>query len=305
MQNMSPTTVTEEYTEDGKIIITKTPGDFVVCNLSSISLARAVTADVLARLVPIQVRMLDNVIDLNTLEVPQARLTNHKYRAIGLGTFGWHHLLALKGIRWESQEAIDYADELYEKISFLTIHASMELAKEKGAYSAFEGSDWHTGDYFKNRDYFTEDIQGTMWKQLADLVSQCGIRNAYLMAVAPNASTAIIAGSTASIDPIYKKFYSEEKKNYKIPVVVPDLNPTTMWLYKSAFEIDQMFSIHQNAKRQRHIDQAISFNLYIKNTTKAKELLAYHLEAWKLGMKSIYYTRSTTVDIDECESCAS
>lgn len=306
MQNMSATTVSEEYTEDGKIIVTKTPGDFVVCNLSSISLARAVTAEVLPRLINIQVRMLDNVIDLNTIEVLQAQLTNQKYRAIGLGTFGWHHLLTLKGIRWESQEAIDYADDLYEQISYLTIQASMGLAQEKGAYPAFKGSDFENGNYFKDRGYTDDNtVMGALWSKLAELVSEIGLRNGYLMAVAPNASTAIIAGSTASIDPIYKKFYSEEKKNYKIPVVVPDLNSTSMWLYKSAFDIDQSFSIQQNAKRQRHIDQAISFNLYITNKTQAKELLAHHIEAWELGLKSIYYTRSTTVDIEECESCAS
>ncbi|GIW50423.1 MAG: hypothetical protein KatS3mg080_1034 [Anoxybacillus sp.] len=109
MQNMSPTTVTKEYTQDGEIIIHKKPGDFVVCNLSSIHLARAVQDDVLERLIPIQVRMLDNVIDLNEkrIEVLQAVLTNKKYRAIGLGAFSWHHLLALKGIKWNSEESVE------------------------------------------------------------------------------------------------------------------------------------------------------------------------------------------------------
>ena len=109
----------------------------------------------LERLIPIQVRMLDNVIDLNTIDVKQATITNKKYRAVGLGTFGWHHLLALKGIEWESKEAVAFADELYERISQLTIKASVELAKEKGAYPMFDGSDWQTGDYFKQRGYLT------------------------------------------------------------------------------------------------------------------------------------------------------
>jgi len=303
MQNMSPTTVEEEYTRDGKIVVTKTPGDFVVCNLSSIALARAVRADVLERLVPIQMRMLDNVIDLNTIDVPQAEITNKKYRAVGLGTFGWHHLLALEGIRWESVEAVQYADKLYEKIAYLTIQASMRLAEEKGAYDVFEGSEWQTGEYFARRGY--RNSEELDWDGLQAEIRTHGMRNAYLMAVAPNSSTAIIAGSTASIDPIYKKVYAEEKKNYKIPVTVPDLTPETNWFYKSAFEIDQLWSIRQNAARGRHIDQSISFNLYVKNSIKAKELLAMHLEAWQLGMKTIYYTRSTTVEIDECESCSS
>ena len=107
---------------------------------------------VLERLIPIQVRMLDNVIDLNTIDVKQATITNKKYRAIGLGTFGWHHLLALKEIEWESEEAVQLADQLYERISLWTIEASIDLAKEKGAYPLFEGSDWQTGAYFKVKD---------------------------------------------------------------------------------------------------------------------------------------------------------
>jgi ribonucleoside-diphosphate reductase alpha chain len=300
-QNMKATTVIEEKTEDGKIIVVKDPGDFVVCNLSSINLAKAVTENILERLIPIQVRMLDNVIDLNNIPVPQAQITNQKYRSIGLGTFGWHHLLALKGIRWESEEAVEYADSLYEEIAFLTISASNELAKEKGAYPLFEGSDWATGAYFDTRQYTSEK-----WCELRQGVKEKGIRNGYLMAVAPNSTTAIIAGTTASIDPIFKKEYSEEKKNYKIPVTAPDLSPKTTWYYKSAYEIDQIWSIRQNEARQRHIDQSISFNFYVKNTIKAKDLLYLHLEAWKSNLKTTYYTRSTSlVEIEECESCSS
>jgi hypothetical protein len=105
LQNMSPTRVIQEMISGDQIVTTKQAGDFVVCNLSSVNLGSAVTAqpdllspDVLERLIRVQVRMLDNVIDLNDLPVPQATITNQKYRAIGLGTFGWHHLLAQKGI---------------------------------------------------------------------------------------------------------------------------------------------------------------------------------------------------------------
>ncbi|XQY92608.1 ribonucleoside-diphosphate reductase subunit alpha [Metabacillus sp. HB246100] len=303
-QNQSPTTAEEQFTEDGKIITVKTPGDFVVCNLSSINLAKAVNDEVLDKLIPIQVRMLDNVIDLNTIPVLQAKLTNAKYRAIGLGTFGWHHLLALKQIKWESEEAIEYADKLYEQISYLTIQASMELSKEKEAYPVFKDSDWDNGNYFSKREYTTASSE-LDWDRLREDVKEHGIRNGYLMAVAPNASTSIIAGSTASIDPIFQKVYSEEKKDYKIPVTAPDLNATTTWFYKSAYLIDQHWSIKQNAARQRHIDQAVSFNLYVQNTIKAKELLDLHLSAWHNGLKTSYYLRSTSSEIEECESCAS
>jgi ribonucleoside-diphosphate reductase alpha chain len=277
------------------------PGDFVVCNLSSINLARAVTEDVLERLIPIQVRMLDNVIELNDLPVLQAKLTNQKYRAVGLGTFGWNHLLALKKIAWETDEAVAYCDELYEQIAYLTVQASMNLAKEKGAYPLFKGSDFESGAYFETREYTSE-----AWSELRNEVQNNGIRNGYLMAVAPNSSTSIIAGSTASIDPIFRKFYSEEKKNYKIPVTAPDLSPATNWYYKSVYLIDQHWSIKQNAKRQRHIDQSISFNLYVQNDIRAKELLDLHMTAWKEKLKTTYYVRSTSSEvIEECESCHS
>ncbi|MFJ7737344.1 ribonucleoside-diphosphate reductase subunit alpha [Lysinibacillus sp. NPDC097287] len=299
-QNMSPTEFESITLEDDVIVTRRKPGDFVVCNLSSVNLGKAVPADVLARLIPIQVRMLDNVIALNTIPVKQAERTNARYRGIGLGTFGWHHILALKSIQWESDEAVDYADKLYEEIAYLTIQASNALAKEKGSYPLFEGSDWQTGEYFDKRGYDSEK-----WTRLRAEVAANGMRNGYVMAIAPNSSTSILAGSTATIDPIFQKSYSEEKKDYKIPVTVPDLSPETIWFYKSAYFIDQNWTIKQNAARARHIDQGISLNLYVQNTIKAKDLLALHLNAWASGVKTTYYVRSTSVELIECESCAS
>ena len=183
-QNMSATTIVKEYEdEDGNMVIVRKPGDFVVCNLSSINLPRAVQDDVLERLIRIQMRMLDNVIDLNTIAVGQAEKTNKKYRAVGLGTFGWHHLLALKGIHWESEEAVQFTDSLYEEIAFYTIRSSMELASEKNPYSQFAGSEWETGQYFERKGYVSE-----RWNALREEVAEKGIRNGWLMAVAPNSS---------------------------------------------------------------------------------------------------------------------
>ena len=308
LQNMSPTRLIQEVISGDQIVITKQAGDFVVCNLSSINLGRAVTAesdlveeDILERLINIEVRMLDNVIDLNKLPVPQATITNRRYRSIGLGTFGWHHLLAQKGIDWNSPEAEQYADELYERINYLAIKASNALAQEKGVYEHFAGSDWQTGEYFERRHYTSAE-----WNALAEQVAQSGIRNAYLIAVAPNMSTAQIAGSTASIDPIFSAFYYEEKKDYRRPVIAPDLSLDTYPFYeKGAYKVDQFASIRQNARRQRHVDQAISFNFYVPSTIRASTLLNLHMTAWKEGMKTSYYVRSNDIDIEECEWCAS
>ncbi|CAM3108377.1 ribonucleoside-diphosphate reductase subunit alpha [Paenibacillus sediminis] len=314
MQNQSPTVIEQEelVTKDGqtRIVISKIPGDFVVCNLNSIHLARAVPAGVLERLVPIQTRMLDNVIDINNIEVLQAQYTNSQYRAIGLGTFGLHHLLALEGIRWESDEAVAYNDALYEKINYLLIKSSMELAKEKGYYPKFKGSDWENGNYFTLRGYTDGEHEGKFvtteqWRELQAEVQKHGVRNAWMFAIAPNGSTSIIAGSTASIDPLYDLLSYEEKTTYKIANPAPDLSEKTIWYYKTAFMIDQNWSIKMAAARQRHVDQGQSFNLYVRPDIHAKDFLALHLHAWRAGLKSTYYVRSRALTIEECESCAS
>lgn len=312
LNNMSATTVTEEITEDGKILITKEAGDFVVCNLSSIHLGNVYKSGdgTLERLIPIQVRMLDNVIDMNRLPVPQAQITNEKYRSIGLGTFSYHHWLALKGLHWATPEAIEETDYLYETIAYLTIKASNEIAKEKGSYKVYEGSDWNTGEFFDIRGYGNQDdskrkIKNHQWLEVKKSVMEDGIRNAWLMAVAPNGSTSVLVNGTATIDPIFNQFYYEEKKDYKIPVVVPDLSPSTFLFYNNAYSYNQIGSVKQNAARQKHIDQSQSFNIYVRNDIKAKDLLNIITTAWKLKNKTLYYVRSTSINIEECEYCGS
>src|SRR5699024_9452794 len=299
-QNMSATKFIEEEIEDEDIFVErKQSGDFVVCNLSSLNLGKVIKADVLERVINIQVRMLDNVIDINTLPVRQASITNKKYRSVGLGTFGWHQLLAQKGIEWESEEAVELTDKVYESIAYHTIKTSNELSKERGSYKYFEGSEWETGDYFKDRGY-----TGDKWVELASEIKKHGIRNGYLMAVAPNTTTANIADSTSGIDPVFKPFYSEEKKDFRIPKVAPEMDHNTYNIYRrSAYIVDQRWSIEQNAARQRHIDQSISFNMFVPNTIKASMVLELHMKAWISGLKTTYYLRSTANDVDECEWC--
>ncbi|MCK9909467.1 hypothetical protein MXD81_10025, partial [Microbacteriaceae bacterium K1510] len=134
----------------------------------------------------------------------------------------------------------------------------MEIAKEKGTYAVFEGSEWQTGEYFARRGY-----EGERWNELRRQVAENGMRNAWTFAVAPTGATSLIAGSTASTDPVYAKFFIEEKRSGTIPQTAPNLNEKTFFYYKEAHRIDQLWSIRAAGARQRHIDQAQSFNLYI------------------------------------------
>ena len=305
-QNMSPidSVSSEIRTAEGDTVVVKTmkPGDFVVCNLASLSLGHLPlenTAEMEDKIATV-VRALDNVIDLNLYPVPYAQISNQRYRSIGLGVSGYHHALALRGIRWESEEHLAFADRLFEQINFAAIQASTRLAREKGRYACFEGSDWQTGAYFEKRGY-----QSERWQHLAAEVAEQGMRNAYLLAIAPTSSTSIIAGTTAGIDPVMKRFFLEEKKGAMLPRVAPALSDKTWWIYKDAHLINQTWSVRAAGVRQRHIDQAQSLNLYITNEFTMRQLLNLYILAWESGVKTIYYVRSKSLEVAECESCAS
>lgn len=297
--------VTKEIqTMDGdSVVVTVTkPGEFVVCNLASLSLGHLPVEDpsYMEEIVATAVRALDNVIDLNFYPTPYAKLTNQKYRSIGLGVSGYHHMLAKHGIIWESEEHLAFADRVFETINYAAILASANLAAEKGTYSLFDGSDWQTGSYFEKRNYHSEK-----WLTLRQKVAAQGMRNAYLLAVAPTSSTSILSGTTAGLDPIMKRYFLEEKKGSMLPRVAPELSPATYWYYKNAHLIDQNFSIRACGVRQRHIDQAQSMNIYITNDFTMRQIFNLYLKAWEEGVKTIYYVRSKSLEVEECESCSS
>ena len=305
-QNMAPIeTVSKEVeTKDGDTVVVTTtrPGEFVVCNLASFSLGRLPLEDEekMKEKVATVVRALDNVINLNFYPVPYAQLTNQRYRSIGLGISGYHHALAKRRIKWESEEHLEFMDKVFETINRAAILASSNLAKEKGSYQFFEGSDWQTGAYFDKRGYDSAE-----WQDVRKTVALQGMRNAYLLAVAPTSSTSIIAGTTAGLDPIMKRFFLEEKKGSMLPRVAPELSDETYWMYKSAYLINQKWSVRASGVRQRHIDQAQSMNLYITNDFTMRQILDLYLLAWKEGVKTIYYVRSKSLEVEECESCSS
>lgn len=296
MQNMSAMEIeqTEIKDENGDlVVIEKTkPGDFVVCNLSSVVLGNVdVTSDEeVEYVVETQIRAMDNVIDLNYYSVPFAEITNKKYRAVGLGTSGYHHMLVNNKIVWDSEEHLNFVDKVYERINFYAIKASLNIAKEKGSYPLFEGSDWSNGDYFELREY-----NSPQWKELKEEIAKYGMRNGYLFAVAPNGSTATLAGTSEGVDPVMNRFWLEEKKGSITPKVAPGLCQENFWYYVSAYNVNQEFTVRANGVRQRHIDQGQSFNLYITTDYTMRQIMNLYISACKNGVKSIYYVRSKSL----------
>lgn len=288
--------------EGDDIIVEKTKcGDFVVCNLASLCLGNfdVDNQDTLKTVVETAIRALDNVIDINLYPLEYAKLTTQKYRSIGLGVSGYNHLLAKKKIYWESEEHLNYVDSLFENINYYAIEASNKLAIEKGKYSLFDGSEWDNGNYFICRNYVSE-----RWANLAKSVHDNGMRNGYLLAVAPTSSTSIIAGTTAGVDPIMKTFFYEEKKGEMIPRVAPELTHQNSMFYKPAHEVNQIWSVRAAGVRQRHVDQAQSVNLYITHDYSMRQILELYIKAWENGVKTIYYVRSKSLEVEECEGCA-
>ena len=305
-QNTSAISEIEKTTikskEGDDIVVEKAKsGDFVVCNLASLCLGNfdCDNQESLHNVIETAIRALDNVIDINLYPLEYAKITSQKYRAIGLGISGYNHLLAKKGIYRESEEHLNYVDKLFENINYYAILASNKLAIEKGKYDLFEGSEWDSGAYFINRNYTSE-----RWNELAKSVHENGLRNGYLLAIAPTSSTSIIAGTTAGVDPIMKKFFYEEKKGEMIPRVAPELTHDNSAFYKPAHEVDQLWSVRAAGVRQRHVDQAQSVNLYITHDYSMRQILELYIKARENGVKTIYYVRSKSLEVEECEGCA-
>ncbi|MEA3417873.1 MAG: ribonucleoside-diphosphate reductase subunit alpha [Campylobacterota bacterium] len=280
----------------------KEDGDTAVCNLASINLSKINTAEDIARVVPTAIRMLDNVIDLNFYPLAKVKKTNSKSRSIGLGVMGEAQMLAEQAIEWGSYDHLNKIDEVMEAVSYHAIRASSDLSLEKGAYPTFEGSDWQKGifpiDKANPEACKLVDRGGLFgysydWQALKEKVKTDGLRNGYLMAIAPTSSISILTGTTQAIEPVYKRKWFEENLSGLIPVVVPNLSPETWQYYIPSYELDQRLLIKAGAIRQKWIDQGQSLNIFITlDKAGGKYLNDIYMDAWKFGLKSTYYLRS-------------
>lgn len=286
-----------------EISLNNKPDETFVCNLGSLNLSKFVVNgkfdfDKLADAVHLAVEMLDNVIDLNYYPSEESRNSNLRHRPIGLGVMGYAEALNMCGIDYESQAHLDWANELFQMISYHAIWASCNLAKERGAYDSFSGSLWSQGILTPHTapqeatGLVTGDYMATeMWDALADEVAKHGIRNCNLLAIAPTATIANIAGTTACTELSTMPSYSKANLGGTFKVFDPAMlhNPE---LAKFAYDIDQKWTILPAAVRQIWIDQAQSTNLFRKAGTNGRTVAEWYMLAWQYGLKSTYYLKN-------------
>lgn len=302
-----------EFTKQSVIEEAKT----AVCTLGSINLARVNDYTSIREVTETLVRMLDNSIDLNCYPIKSAYKTHKNSRSIGIGVMGEAEMLASKSIVFGSKEHKYLIDDLYESISFHIINASCWLAQEKGNYPECRNSSWYNGitpvdcqdsniqikQVLKDKPENGRD--GLVdWKILKKRLQMYGVRNGYLMAIAPTSSISILCGTTQSIEPLYSKLWYEENISGLIPVTAPNYNETTAKYYKTAYEVEPKDLIELAGIRQKWIDQGQSLNIFVKSDIKGKELSDLYIYAWRCGLKSTYYCRTINAEDENNKSCS-
>lgn len=231
-----------------EITLNTSVDEIAVCNLGSINLAQHVSEkgldrEKLQKTIQTAIRMLDNVIDINYYSVIQARRSNLRHRPIGLGLMGFQDALYKANIAYTSQQAVDFADQTMEAISYYAILASTNLAEERGVYSSFEGSLWSKGILpidsiailanYRGK-YLELDTSSKMdWTGLRERVKTVGMRNSNVMAIAPTATISNICGVAQSIEPTYQNLYVKSNLSGEFTVVNPylvkDLKKLNLW----------------------------------------------------------------------------
>ena len=307
-QNSKPAEFIEEVQENGKIVIKYKPGDFVVCNLASINVAKVNTDEDMAEIFPIIERIIDNVITLTSYPIEEARHTAMRYRSMGIGYLGLAEHLAVNKIAYDSSKARNYVNKLFERFSYHTYRASVDLAKERGHYKVYSGSDYDKGLILgRDRQWYKKNTKfGTEWNKLFTDMKKYGVRFSYHTAPAPNTSTAGLAGTTAAMMPIYKRYFVETNLSAPTVRVAPKLNKENYWFYKEYVSMNMNDVIDMMAVIYKWMDQSVSFEWMIDPAkTSPKQLSDYYFRAWKKGIKTVYYVRSLSGEIkDTCESCS-
>jgi ribonucleoside-diphosphate reductase alpha chain len=309
--NTSPSTVVKDYFDpkSGKVVREISPGDLHTCNLCSVNMAFTEDHE-LESVCSTSVRILDNLIDFTTAPVQEGMLHNNKYRTIGVGFMGYADYTVKKGIPYS--KSAELADEVFENIAYYCTMASVELAKERGSFDSYEQSEYKKGILLgKDKAWFKKNTKDSArWVKLLDLIKEHGIRNSQITAIAPNSSTSLLQGCTASILPIYGKFYMDNGKT-TVPITPPFIKEG-FWLYQENKNIDQRIVIEVTSKIQKWIDTGISMELLVNpnlDYVDAKYIYQLFIDSWKKECKTIYYVRciqtsSESKPEEDCASCA-
>ena len=308
--NFSPSRDFKESIAENSGVRKVNLGEVHTCNLVSLNLAE-IEREELEKNVSIAVRILDNTIDLTKTPIKESDKHNRNYRAIGVGTMGLADYLAREYMIYE--DSILEIDELFEEIALYSLKSSALLAKERGSYPMFKGSQWDRGVFFqKDEKWYLENSKYSQkWKEVFELIKEYGIRNGELTAVAPNTSTSLLMGSTASVNPTFSRFYIEKNQKGAVPRVVKYLKDRS-WFYPEFKNVDPQTYVKIMGRIGKWTTQGVSMELIfdLNKNIRAKDIYDTLMTAWKEGCKSVYYIRtiqkSTNImnEKEECESCS-
>ncbi|GGE25692.1 MULTISPECIES: class 1b ribonucleoside-diphosphate reductase subunit alpha [Sphingobacterium] len=293
----------------------------ISCNLGSLNIATVMDNKRIKETVKTAMRALTVVSDVTNIEmVPSIAKANRELHSVGLGAMNLHGYLAKSFIMYESTEALDFANIFFMAMNYYSIEASMEIAKERQqTFVGFEKSAYADGTYFDkylSQEYSpkTEKVKELFegihiptkedWENLKAQVAEHGVYHAYRLAIAPNQSTSYIMNATASVMPIVDiievREYGDSTTYYPMPYLTND----NYFYFKSAYDMDQMKVLKLISVIQRHIDQGVSTILHTNSKDSTRDLAKYYIYAHKLGLKSLYYTRTRKSTIEECISCS-
>ena len=270
------------------------------CNLVSLNYANLRDTEV-SFYCGLAVRILDNTIDITSTPITEAKIHNDKYRTIGVGIMGLSDYMAKNHIKYEDHGLIE---NILEQFSYYCIKASCELAKVRGAYDGFEGSEWSKGLLANSIDVNDIDSNNFDWEQLAIEIKKYGIRNSHIMAIAPTTSSSLIQGCTASVLPTYSNFFYDKWGKGIVPVAPPFID-----FHKDHYQenktLNQDILVKAISVMQKWIDTGISMELLFNlnqnaygdgNTISSKDIYNTLLLSWELGCKAVYYVRTVQKD---------
>ncbi|MBB2953889.1 MULTISPECIES: class 1b ribonucleoside-diphosphate reductase subunit alpha [Sphingobacterium] len=293
----------------------------ISCNLGSLNIATVMDNKRVKESVKLAMRALTMVSDVTDIKmVPSIAKANKELHSVGLGAMNLHGYLAKSFIMYESEEALDFANAFFMMMNFYSLEASMEIARDRQrTFVGFEKSAYADGSYFNTyteRDYLpkTDKVKELFegvhiptiedWEKLKAEVQEHGIYHAYRLAIAPNQSTSYIMNATASVMPIVDiievREYGDSTTYYPMPYLTND----NYFYFKSAYDMDQFKVLKLVSVIQRHIDQGVSTILHTNSKDNTRDLSRYYIYAHKLGLKSLYYTRTRKSSIEDCVSCS-